>query len=171
MNVEQTLQHYVDDMYAMCDEALAKTDEETVKMRMIGTRDVDTVLIEEYNNGWIDIKRLQKLSKLMKDRCHELVRTHTLKVESIEEAQSLKKLLDSERLHREEGRPRAIYDMKGDPRHDEEKIMNRFANRMEYLWRVRMSPALIVMLAIALGGMSAVIFVFEISLYLEWSAA
>ena len=45
-------------MYEMVDEALAKTDEETVKMRMIGARDVESVLIEEFNNGWINIKRL-----------------------------------------------------------------------------------------------------------------
>ena len=46
----------------------------------------------------------------MKDRCYELVRTHTLKVEAIEAADSLKKVVESERLHKEEGRPRAIYD-------------------------------------------------------------
>ena len=134
MNVEQSLQHHVDDMYEMVDEALAKTDEETVKMRMIGSKDVESVLIEEFNNGWIDIKRLQKLSRLMKDRCYELVRTHTLKVESIEAADSLKKVVESERLHKEEGRPRAIYDNKGDPRHEEDRIMSRFANRLEYIW-------------------------------------
>ena len=134
MNVEQSLQHHVDDMYEMVDEALAKTDEETVKMRMIGSKDVESVLIEEFNNGWIDIKRLQKLSRLMKDRCYELVRTHTLKVESIEAADSLKKVVESERLHKEEGRPRAIYDHKGDPRHEEDRIMSRFANRLEYIW-------------------------------------
>ena len=121
-------------MYEMVDEALAKTDEETVKMRMIGSKDVESVLIEEFNNGWIDIKRLQKLSRLMKDRCYELVRTHTLKVESIEAADSLKKVFESERLHKEEGRPRAIYDSKGDPRHEEDRIMSRFANRLEYIW-------------------------------------
>jgi len=84
MNVEHSLQHHVDDMYAMVDKALSKTDEESVKMRMIGERDVGTGLIEEYNNGWIDIRRLQKLSKMMKDSCFELVRQHTFKMESIE---------------------------------------------------------------------------------------
>lgn len=45
-------------MYSMVDTALAKTDEESVKMRMVAERDVETVLIEEFNNGWIDIRRL-----------------------------------------------------------------------------------------------------------------
>ena len=74
MNVEQSLQVHLDEMYHMIDHALSKTNEESIKMRMVGVKDVESVLIEEYNNGWIDLDRLQKLSKLMKDACTELVR-------------------------------------------------------------------------------------------------
>ena len=67
------------------------------------------MLIEEYNNGWIDISRLQKISKLVKDATYELVRQHTFKMEAIERSLAYKQVLDSEALHREHGRPCAIY--------------------------------------------------------------
>ena len=58
MNVEQSLQVHLDEMYDMIDQALGKTKEESIKMRMVSQKDVESVLIEEFNNGWIDIKRL-----------------------------------------------------------------------------------------------------------------
>jgi len=58
MNVEQSLQKHLEEMYEMIDHALSKCREESVKMRTLGQKDVETVLIEEYNNGWIDINRL-----------------------------------------------------------------------------------------------------------------
>uniref|UniRef100_A0A7S3MI77 Uncharacterized protein n=1 Tax=Favella ehrenbergii TaxID=182087 RepID=A0A7S3MI77_9SPIT len=108
---------------------------------------------------------------MMKDRCYDLVRQHTFKMECIEKADELKQLLESERLHKEEGRLRAIYDLKGDPRHDEEKILSRFANTVEYIWNLRMTPILLVIAAIFFGMLTLLVAVFEISLYLEWSAA
>lgn len=67
MNVEADLQHYLDEMVSMLDHALETTNEQVVKTKITRQADVDQVLIEEYNNGWIDIARLQTLSKLMKD--------------------------------------------------------------------------------------------------------
>lgn len=155
----------------MVDSALAKTGEESVKMRMVGERDIETVLIEEYNNGWIDIRRLQKLSKLMKDNCYELVRQHTFKSECIEEAEKLKLLVDSVRLHREEGRPRAIYDSKGDPYHSEDRILSQFANRIEYIWYIGAYPVMIVAAAFLFLLISLMVIFFEISLYLSADGA
>ena len=51
---------------------------------------MDEVLIEEYNNGWIDVSRLQKLSKIVKDATYELVRQHTFKMEAIERSLAYK---------------------------------------------------------------------------------
>ena len=58
MNVEESLRHHVDEMHSMIDRTLGKTDEEALKERAVGQRDVETVLVEEFNNGWIDITRL-----------------------------------------------------------------------------------------------------------------
>lgn len=112
MNVEPSSQKHLDEMIEMIDHALSKCRKESVKMRALSQKDVDTVLIEEYNNGFIDIDRLQKLSKLIKDNCYELVREYTLKVENIERAEELKRIIDSENLHVQEGLPMAIYDSK-----------------------------------------------------------
>ncbi len=140
MNVEQSLQVHLDEMYHMIDHALSKTNEESIKMRMVGVKDVEAVLIEEYNNGWIDLDRLQKLSKLMKDACTELVRQYTFKVENIYQAEELKKILDSVKLHVEEGHPMAIYDQKRQPRFNGGSICGGFANKIHYLWLVYMTP-------------------------------
>ena len=40
------------------DVALEKTNETSLKSRVCLQKDVDLALIEEYNNGWIDVRRL-----------------------------------------------------------------------------------------------------------------
>jgi len=83
------------------DVALAKTNETGVKSRVFGQKDADEVLIEEYNNGFIDVNRLQKISKLSKDAAFELVRLYTFKMEFIEKSQYFKSILESVVLHKE----------------------------------------------------------------------
>ena len=58
MNVERELREHHDDMMKMIDDALIKTNEQQVKAKIITQADVDQDLIEEYNNGWIDLARL-----------------------------------------------------------------------------------------------------------------
>jgi len=110
MYVRDPLTRHVDDMFAMINETLAKIDEESVKLRVVRQADVETVLIEEYNNGYISLSRLQKLKKVTKDRCSALLRQHTFKMENIQKAEKLRIILDSVQIHRQEGRVRAIYD-------------------------------------------------------------
>ena len=76
-------------------------------------------LIEEFNNGWIDIRRLQKLSKLVKGATFDLVRQHTFKMEQIEVALELEKILESISCHKHEGRPKAIYNSAKEPHFSE----------------------------------------------------
>ena len=87
-------------------------------------------------------------------------------MECIEEAERLKKLVESVRLHREEGRPKAIYDAKGQPNHSEARILSKFANRLEYLWHVRLTPVLIILSSFFLAALSLLVISFETSLYL-----
>lgn len=58
MNIEADLQPYLDEMVTMLDQALESTNEQVVKTKITRQVDIDQVLIEEYNNGWIDITRL-----------------------------------------------------------------------------------------------------------------
>ena len=61
-------------MISMLDNALEKTNEMAVKSKVTSSKDCDQVLIDEYNNGWINVNSLQKISKLVKDATYELVR-------------------------------------------------------------------------------------------------
>ena len=100
MNVERDLQKHLDDMMQMIDDSLMKTHEEHVKTRVVTQADVENDLIEQFNNGWINVDRLQKLSKLVKDACYELKRQHAFKIEYIAKAEHLKVAVDSIRLHK-----------------------------------------------------------------------
>ena len=101
INCDNNLQPHLDEMIDRVDVALAKTNETGVKSRVFGQKDADEVLIEEYNNGFIDVNRLQKISKLSKDAAFELVRLYTFKMEFIEKSQYFKSILESVVLHKE----------------------------------------------------------------------
>ena len=58
MNVERDLQKHLDDMMQMIDDSLMKTHEEHVKTRVVTQADVENDLIEQFNNGWINVDRL-----------------------------------------------------------------------------------------------------------------
>ena len=58
MNCEEALQSHLDEMLNAVDVALEKTKETSLKSRICLQKDVDLALIEEYNNGWIDVRRL-----------------------------------------------------------------------------------------------------------------
>ena len=107
----------------------------------------------------------------MKDSCFELVRQHTFKMECIEEAEKLKELVDSVRFVKEEGRAKAIYDHKGDPKHSEDRILSQFANRVEYMWHIKGTPVLLITAAIMFFLTSMFVVFFEISLYLSADTA
>ena len=90
MNIDPSLQSYLDAIDGMLDYTLEKTGETSVKERLISQADVESCLIDEFNNGYIDMPRLVKLTKLAKDACYELERQHSFKVEAIEESDDLK---------------------------------------------------------------------------------
>lgn len=137
-------------------------------MRVTTEKDIDTVLIEEYNNGYIDINRLQKLSKLIKDVTYELRRENKFKMEAIDKSLRLKKLVDSVRLHKEQGKARAIYDEKEEPIRSENRVCSRYANRVEYFWKVHMSPILLFILGLIFCSLTLIVIFFEVSLYMSW---
>lgn len=74
MNISDEYSKHLDEMLEMMDEALAKTSETNVKTRPCRQVDISADLLEQYNNGYIDYYRLQKLSKLVKDATYELRR-------------------------------------------------------------------------------------------------
>ena len=138
-----------------------------MKTRICSQVDCDPELIREFNNGWIDVARLQKMSKMMKDASYELLRQYSFKLEAIEKAQTLKLVLDSVATHKQDGRPCAIYDGKKEPHFSEERICSRFANRLEYFWLIHVTPILFLSSGVLMSLMTVLVIFFEISLYLS----
>ena len=155
-------------MHEMIDDALAKTRETAVKTRHCSRVNIESELLEQYNNGFIDIPHLQKLNKLVKDATYELRRQHKFKMEAIDESLRLKKILDSVVQHREHGSPCAIYDSKRQAHFNEESVFYRFCNRIEYFFNVHMSPILLLIVAFVFCILTAVVIFFEFSLYFSW---
>jgi len=155
-------------MLATIDYALTKTNEQNVKTRAVCQADCEDELIEKFNNGFIDIPRLELMSKMVQDAVYELLRQHTFKIEAIERSEFLKKIVDSVVEHRERGRPCAIYNDKKQPHFNEDKILSKFCNRLEYFWRVHMTPILFICTAAIFCLLTLVVGFLEMSLYLSF---
>lgn len=168
MNISDELSVHLDSMQAMLDHALETANESSLKDRAIRQEDCELELIEKYNNGYIDIPRLQKLHKLIKDACTELLREHTFKVEAIQQSESLKKVLDSIEEHRQNGRGRAMYNAKKEPHFRDTNICGRFFNCLEYTCRVHLSPLVYIFLSAIFCLLTISVLFFETSLYLSW---
>lgn len=95
INISDEFSKYLDEILENIDDTLAKTNEQNLKTRNCRRVDVETELLEKYNNGYIDIPRLQDFCKLVKDGTYELRRQHKFKMEAIEQSMELKKILNS----------------------------------------------------------------------------
>ena len=98
------------------------------------------------------------------------MRQHRFKIEQIDRAQELKKVVDSVDIHRLQNRPRALLTEKKEPRHSEGNICGKFANRVEYFWMVHVVPLLYTLLGVLFFLLTALVIFFEFSLYLSWDS-
>lgn len=86
MTISDEFSKYLDEMLEHIDEALVKTSETNLKTRHCTRVDIETDLLEKFNNGYIGIPRLQDFCKLVKDATYELRRQHKFKMEAIEQS-------------------------------------------------------------------------------------
>ena len=89
-------------------------------------------------------------------------------MEQIEVALELEKILESITCHKHEGRPKAIYNSAKEPRFNEAKCCHRIANRLQYFWYVKMTPIISILLGVFFTGMTLLIILFEVTLYMNW---
>ena len=89
-------------------------------------------------------------------------------MEQIEVALELEKILESINYHKNEGRPKAIYNSAKEPRFNEKKCCHRIANRLQYFWHVKMSPIISIFLGVFFTAMTLLIILFEVTLYMNW---
>ena len=81
------------------DDTLERTGEEKLKLRQGSYLDCNVELSERYNAGKIGYSRLVELSKRVKDSLQELVRQHAFKMDAINEATYIEKIVQSTKLH------------------------------------------------------------------------
>ena len=78
--------------------------------------------------------------------------------------------MDSIKLHKETGRPCAIYDNNESPRHSESNICFKLWNRLEYFWMVHMTPIMIICAGVLFSLLTILVIFLELSLFLNWDS-
>ena len=147
------------------DETLMRTGEEKLKLREGSYLDCNIELSERYNKGKIDYRRLVELSKRVKDSLQELVRQHAFKMDAINEAIHIEKVLHSINMHEYQNFPKAIYSEWKSPHYSERWCFTRILNSMEYNWKVSWVPLGTKVLGVIALVMSLTLIALEIGLY------
>ena len=83
----------------------------------------------------------------------------------------MKIAVDSIRLHKSEKKPRALYNEHEMPRNSENRMCSRWLNRIQYFYRVHLTPLLRCILGVIFGLLTLLVIFFEVSLYLSWDVS
>ena len=89
-------------------------------------------------------------------------------MEAINEAQRVEKIFNSEKLHKEEDFPKAIYTEWKSPHYSERWCCTRVLNTVEYNWKVNAVPLLTKLLGIIAIGLSIIVIGLEVGLYFNY---